>query len=132
MHERVSPQDYVHIWMTSATLSEVVRRVARELALPVTAGEVLLMAQGLRRAGIRIPVRPGGASGRGRVTLTRRTDGDYEDGQGRTAYPVGPGTPVEGPWDCARCRRRMLSGFVVLAADLASHWPVCRRCSSAA
>jgi hypothetical protein len=127
MDERVFAEDYVRIWMTSPTVSQVVRQVAAELGFPVTPGEVLLAAQRLRRGGVNLPVRPGGA-GLDRLTFVRRLDGDFEDGHGRAAYPVGPGTPVEGPWVCARCRQSMCGGFVVLSADLGGHWPVCSQC----
>ena len=131
MDERISPQNYVRIWMTSSTLTEVVRRVAGELGHPITVGEALLIARRLRREGVRIPVRPGGATGRGRVILTPRPDGDYRDGHGRGAYRVGPGTRLEGPWVCTRCRRTMWRGFILLPTPDA-HWPVCGRCAHVA
>jgi hypothetical protein len=95
MDERVLADDYIYIWMTSAVFTEVVRQVARELVLPITAGDVLLMAQRLRRDGVPLPARPGGMRSEA-PHLTKQADGDYRDGHGRQAYPVGPGTPVEG------------------------------------
>lgn len=127
MDERVFTGDYVHIWMTSASVSEVVARVAAELGLPITAGEVLLMARRLRRDGVFLPTRPGGAR-KDQLTLVPQPDGDYLDRHGSAAYPVGPGTPIEGPWVCTRCRRPMCGGFMVLTAQLDAHWPVCVRC----
>jgi len=127
MDKRVFAEDYVRIWVTSATYTEVVGRVAAELGLPITAGEVLLMAARIRRDGTCLPVRPGGA-GRDPFTFMPHPDGDYRDAHGRTAYRVGPGTPVEGPWVCMRCLRAMCDGFMVLAATLDGHWPVCTDC----
>jgi hypothetical protein len=127
MDERVFAEDYARIWRTSPTVSEVVRQVAAELGFPVTPGEVLLAAQRLRRDGVNLPVRPGG-SGLDRLALVPGPDGDFRDGHGRSAYPVGPGTALEGPWVCTRCRRPMCGGFVVLSADLGGHWPVCPQC----
>jgi hypothetical protein len=127
MDERVFADDYIHIWMTSATFTEVVCRVADELGLPITAGEVLLMAQRLRRDGAHLPVRPGGA-GQAPLTLSRQPDDDYRDDNGRTAYAVGSGTSIEGPWVCTRCRSTMCGGFILLPAHLEEHWPVCEGC----
>ncbi len=127
MDEPVFAEDYVRIWMTSATFSEVVGRVAAELGLPITAGDVLLMAERIRREGVYLPDRPGRAA-QDRLTLLPGPDGDYHDAQARTAYRVGPGTPIEGPWVCTRCRRPMCGGFIVLGAQLDGHWPVCESC----
>ena len=127
MDDRVFAEDYVRIWTTSATFTEVVQRVADELGLPITAGEVLLMARRLRRDGVGLPARPGGAHSEP-LRLARGPDGDYRDGNGRRAYKVGPGTPVEGPWVCTRCRGSMCGGFILLPTHLEEHWPVCEGC----
>ena len=131
MDERVFAEDYIRIWLTSATFTEVVDRVADELGLPITAGEVLLMARRLRRDGTPLPVRPGGAC-HTPLTLVPGPDGDYQDRHGRKAYRVGPGTSVEGPWVCTRCRAPMCGGFILLPTHLEEHWPVCEGCVDAA
>jgi hypothetical protein len=131
MDERVFAEHYVRIWMSSTTVTEVVYRVVGELGFPLTAGEVLLMAQRLRRDGTHLPVRPGGAHP-DPFTLAQQPDGDYRDPHGRTAYKVGPGTPVEGPWVCTRCRGTMCGGFIVVPAKLDGHWPVCEGCVTVA
>ena len=127
MDDRLFAEHYARIWTTSATFSEVVQRVADELGLPITAGEVLLMARRIRRDGTPLPVRPGGA-GSAPLTLVPGPDGDYQDAHRRKAYRVGPGTPVEGPWVCTRCRGPMCGGFIVLPTHLEEHWPVCEGC----
>jgi hypothetical protein len=129
MDERVFAEDYVRIWMTSATFTEVVCRVADELGLPITAGEVLLIAQRLRRDGVALPARPGAARLES-LCLARQPDGDYRDGHGRKAYKVGSGTSVEGPWICTRCRSSMCGGFILVPGKLDGHWPVCEGCVS--
>jgi hypothetical protein len=128
MDEPVFAEHYARIWLASASFSEAVRRVADELGLPITAGEVLLMAQRLRRDGVDLPTRPGGTR-LDPIRLVKQPDGDYRDGRGRTAYRVGSDTPVEGPWACTRCRRPMCEGFVVLPTHLEEHWPVCTACA---
>jgi hypothetical protein len=127
MDERVFAEDYVRIWMTSATVTEVVHRVVGELGFPLSAGEVLLMAQRIRGDGTCLPVRPGEAC-LPPLTLVPQPDGDYLDNHGRSAYRVGPGTPVEGPWACTRCRAPMCGGFIVLPTELDEYWPVCEDC----
>jgi hypothetical protein len=127
MDEPVYAEHYARIWMAAATLSEVVRQVAHDLAVPISAGEVLLMAQRLRRDGVDLPSRPGMVKLEP-LHLIRQPDGDYQDGHGRTAYRVGPDTPVEGPWVCSRCRGSMCHGFILLPTHLEEHWPVCDQC----
>ena len=127
MDDPVFAEHYARIWTTSTTVTEVVRRVVGELGFPLTAGEVLLMAQRIRRDGTNLPVRPGGVS-LTPLTLTQQPDGDYRDGHGRRAYRCGPGTPVEGPWVCTRCRGSMCGGFILLPTRLEEHWPVCEGC----
>jgi hypothetical protein len=129
MDEPVFAEHYVRIWMTAPTVTEVVHQVARDLAVPITAGEVLLMAERLRREGMDLPTRPGQARS---LRLVRQPDGDYRDRHGRRAYPVGEGTSIEGPWVCTECCRPMCGGFILLAADLQHHWPVCERCGDVA
>ena len=128
MDEPVFARDYLRIWLTSSTLPEVVRRAARELGLPLTCAQARSVARELRRRGARIPARPGGAARRGRLTLARRADGDYQDRRGREAYRVGPGTPLEGPWACARCSHTRLGGFMVLRTEPKSPRFVCGGC----
>jgi hypothetical protein len=127
MNEPIFAEHYARIWMESATYSEAIRRVAEELGLPITAGEVLLMAQRLRRDGVDLPVRPGKAR-LDRIHLIKQPDGDHRVRQGRRAYRVGPDTPVEGPWVCTRCRRPMCAGFILLPTHLEEFWPVCTDC----
>jgi hypothetical protein len=127
MDEPVFAEHYARIWLASASFAEAVRRVADELGVPITAGEVLLMAQRLRRDGVSLPARPGGAT-LDPLHLTRQPDGDYRDEHGRKAYRVGPATPVEGPWACTRCRRLTCIGFILLPTHLEEHWPVCTGC----
>jgi hypothetical protein len=128
MDEPVYAEHYTRIWITAKTVTDLVHRVARDLAVPITAGEILLMAQRLWRDGVDLPARPGGVL-LDPIHQIAQPDGDFRDGHGRTAYRVGPDTPVEGPWTCTRCRRPMCEGFIVLPTHLEEYWPVCDRCA---
>ena len=102
-----------------------VRLLAR-LALEQEGHVVLEAANGAEA------VRPGGSPRRGRLTLVRRADGDFQDRRGREAYQVGPGTPLEGPWACARCGHTRLGGFMVLRREPKSPRFVCGGCARVA
>ena len=54
------------------------------------------MARRLRRDGMDLPVRPGGAQ-LDRVTLVQRPDGDFRDPHGRVAYRSGRAPRLKGP-----------------------------------
>jgi hypothetical protein len=115
---------FIRAWLTSRTVEEVARRMGPG----VNAEEARLIAEALMEGGVSLPPQPPGLVLRDTLVLQSREDGEFQDRRGREAYRVGPGTPLEGPWECPRCGETRLAGFFVLPEGDTDAWFICVKC----
>lgn len=124
MKDRAFLKRFIRAWLTSRTVDEVARRMGPG----VSPEEAPLIAEALMDSGVSLPPHPPGLVLRDTLVLKLREDGELQDRRGREAYRVGPGTPLEGPWDCPRCGETRLAGFFVLPEGDMDAWFICTGC----